>query len=366
MTRKRDPRQRAREKLLFRYSGALERGDFAAVADVLLEAERDPLLERMIVEMNAAYEVERVKPVPHFSRNGHREETAMINTSYVTPKTRERMPAFSLSTTIAAAAAALVLLGVVFFANRPSLPDDGAPSGLLQITEATPTPFLPTEPPPSGAQAALLPRVGSDELMRICEGTTPDTITEVRTQPGGGVVVGYLPPHVSVDIVDSAADSTGQPYFYTIYEVVGQRVQGWLTSRALTQIERCPVPESSQFIPTVEPPQATVTFEYVVQPGDTFMSIITRFGFRIEDVPMLLAMNNLASEGDIQVGDRLILPGSHTSAVEVLIPTVDVLVVTATPLPQNPDPIMLTATAIVEGATQAADAVGTQMATIAP
>lgn len=47
------------ERLLFRYSSALERGDFETVADVLREAERDPALERMILDMNEAYTAER-------------------------------------------------------------------------------------------------------------------------------------------------------------------------------------------------------------------------------------------------------------------------------------------------------------------
>ena len=362
MTRRRDPRQTTREKLLFRYSSALERGDFTTVAAVLHEAERDPALEQMILELNAAYEVESVKPVPHFSQNGHREETAMINTTYVTPKTRERTPTFSLSATVAAAAAALILFGAMFFANRPALPDNGAPSGLLQVTE-TATPFPPTEVPPAGAAAALLPRVGSDELALVCQGKTPDMILEVRTQPGGGgVVVGYLPAHAAIDIVDSASDRAGQVYFYAIYEVGGQRVQGWLASSALAQTERCPVAETGELMPTVVPPEATVTVEYVVQPGDTFMSIITRFGFGAEDVPMLLAMNNLSSEGDIQVGDRLLLPADSAAPGDAFITPV-VATATATPVPLNIDPIAMTATHIIIEATQTAEGL---LATAAP
>ncbi len=47
-----------REKALYRYSGALERGDFETVATVLEQAEKDPELERMIMELNAAYTIE--------------------------------------------------------------------------------------------------------------------------------------------------------------------------------------------------------------------------------------------------------------------------------------------------------------------
>jgi hypothetical protein len=50
--------QLAREKALFKYTSALERGDFEVVTVVLQQAERDPLLEQMILEINEAYQVE--------------------------------------------------------------------------------------------------------------------------------------------------------------------------------------------------------------------------------------------------------------------------------------------------------------------
>jgi hypothetical protein len=50
-----EARQLAREKALYRYSSALERGDFEAVVAVLAEAEQDSELEQMILEMNEVY-----------------------------------------------------------------------------------------------------------------------------------------------------------------------------------------------------------------------------------------------------------------------------------------------------------------------
>jgi len=47
-----------REKLLYRYSSALERGDFETVAAVLGQAENDPAIERMILDLNTAYQEE--------------------------------------------------------------------------------------------------------------------------------------------------------------------------------------------------------------------------------------------------------------------------------------------------------------------
>lgn len=51
-------RELARERTLYRYSSALERGDFDTVASVLHEAEQDPVLERMILEVNEVYQEE--------------------------------------------------------------------------------------------------------------------------------------------------------------------------------------------------------------------------------------------------------------------------------------------------------------------
>lgn len=51
-------RQLARERTLYCYSSALERGDFDTVASVLHAAEQDPALERMILEVNEVYQEE--------------------------------------------------------------------------------------------------------------------------------------------------------------------------------------------------------------------------------------------------------------------------------------------------------------------
>jgi hypothetical protein len=50
--------QLEREKALFRYSNALDRGDFDTIAGILHQAEQDAVLERMILEMNELYQSE--------------------------------------------------------------------------------------------------------------------------------------------------------------------------------------------------------------------------------------------------------------------------------------------------------------------
>jgi hypothetical protein len=51
-------RQLAREKALYHYSSALERGDFEVVSAILGKAGRDPALERMLLEVNEVYRAE--------------------------------------------------------------------------------------------------------------------------------------------------------------------------------------------------------------------------------------------------------------------------------------------------------------------
>jgi len=51
-------RQLAREKALYRYGSALERGDFEVVSSILEKAERSPVLEHMLLEVNEVYRTE--------------------------------------------------------------------------------------------------------------------------------------------------------------------------------------------------------------------------------------------------------------------------------------------------------------------
>ncbi|MGB0383621.1 MAG: hypothetical protein ACPGWR_02260 [Ardenticatenaceae bacterium] len=52
------PNQQQREKAVFQYTTALERGDFESLSDVLQQAEEDVVLERMIMEVNEVYSYE--------------------------------------------------------------------------------------------------------------------------------------------------------------------------------------------------------------------------------------------------------------------------------------------------------------------
>lgn len=59
-----DPARLEREKALFLYTGALERGDFATIEAVLAQASRDPVLEQMIIDIHETLEEEHAALSP--------------------------------------------------------------------------------------------------------------------------------------------------------------------------------------------------------------------------------------------------------------------------------------------------------------
>jgi hypothetical protein len=81
MNRRHNARQIEREKLLFRYSSALQRGDFEMVETVLREAQHDPALDELIAELNAAYEAELSAAHTILSPNHRYREDKSVNIS---------------------------------------------------------------------------------------------------------------------------------------------------------------------------------------------------------------------------------------------------------------------------------------------
>jgi hypothetical protein len=65
-------RRLARERAVYEYTSALDRGDFDAVAAVLRQAEVDQVLEQMILEVNEAYRVEPIVEPAVGRRDGRR------------------------------------------------------------------------------------------------------------------------------------------------------------------------------------------------------------------------------------------------------------------------------------------------------
>ncbi len=135
---KHNARQMTREKLLFRYSSALERGDFETVAAILHEAEKDGWLSSMIAEMDAIYaqEIHPVHSMQTFSSNNHHEDYPM-NTTYAVgrrlPPTSQRQLSWTLVTTLVASillSAILIFLrsgGSVYVSQIPTMTHSPTP-----------------------------------------------------------------------------------------------------------------------------------------------------------------------------------------------------------------------------------------------
>lgn len=361
-------RKHQREKLLFRYSSALARGDFATMAAILVEAERDPALARQLAELDAEYALE---PVPTFSLNGHRRETTV--SVYVNSAPKLRAQRFNLAFVSAAAVLVVTLLGTFLFANRPSGDDDV--NAILPAAQSTETPtaaptIVPTGTPlpatalppvnadPNATLELFLPLPGSDTLPLICTGRTPDVILDVRSLPdlGSGVVVGLLGNNTSVAVVDSYQGDT-EGWYYVIADLeTGVRVQGWLPANAITPDTDCTYAYSE------DAGVAQVT--YIIQPGDTLLSIAVQFDLDVADLPRLIELNNL---GD---GSTLPAPG-ETLIIEVPSnrpPQMRAEAITSTPLPTVPplDPMAATATQIIIDATRTAEGLLAVTATATP
>src|SRR4051812_47451219 len=136
--RKLDARQLAREKSLFRYSSALERADFNIVAAVLQEAEHDPLLTRMIAEVNTVYESEIFRPSPSLNHasNHHKKDYLMTTMVLPSPKRQHPMQRW-LPLTLAAACVSMLFIGALLL--RPIRPGNIEAGMQIQAT-GTPKP----------------------------------------------------------------------------------------------------------------------------------------------------------------------------------------------------------------------------------
>ncbi len=111
---------RDRERAAFRYIGALERGDFDAVAALLRNAERDPDLARMLAEIDRVYTAELDRPL---NNSRLREEETMTAFSMpIYPERPERMAQSGLllfAALIALTFAALLVVRAMIMNSAP-------------------------------------------------------------------------------------------------------------------------------------------------------------------------------------------------------------------------------------------------------
>ncbi len=152
--RKLDARQLAREKSLFRYSSALERADFGTVETILQEAERDPLLAKMITEINMVYESETFRLSPSLNHSSNHQKDLLM-TTLVLPNQQRSMQRW-LPITLAAACISMLFIGALML--RPIRPNNLQSGVQVQLT-ATPTAaatatLIPSPTPATGINAA--------------------------------------------------------------------------------------------------------------------------------------------------------------------------------------------------------------------
>lgn len=204
------------ERLLFRYTSALERGDFDTVAAVLREAERDPRLEQMIVEVNAVYSAQL--PTAGQTNHVNRQEKSMFAAQY-THSARQRSSRL-YAWILSAAALVLVLLTAVLLSTR--LPDNDIGS------------------PQNGAPNAALNMAGSP----LCTARTLEDV-EVWSRPERqGVNLGQVSAGTDVAVYDLLDTTDGRVSARRSAYIVTAGAQGWVDAGKL-DISACPPPQVS-------------------------------------------------------------------------------------------------------------------------
>ncbi len=279
--RKLDARQITREKNAFRYSSALERGDFSTVEIVLLEAEGDPLLAQMLAEINMVYENELIRLSPphtglNHSNNHHRKDLLMTTITLPTP---QRSVQRWLPFTLAAACLSVLFIGALIL--RPN-PNGISLVGLQAQLSATPTiqstlvptltatPFIPTvssdgtilpptivppagdfTPTPAAAVDVFEPTVvpPADEstptpaangsvvlppiiLQAACEGiVSSDTgavLLYMTPTEQTGTSIGKISNQTPINIYERQVSANGSNNWYLISALDGMSQTGWV------------------------------------------------------------------------------------------------------------------------------------------
>ncbi|MEO8610240.1 MAG: SH3 domain-containing protein [Chloroflexota bacterium] len=258
-------RQMAREKLVFRYSSALERGDFEVISAVLREAENDPVLERMLHEMNDVYRAELAPPpaLPSFSANhNHRNmrEDATMSVTYPSIR-RVPMPGasrgrWSSTATLAAAIIAIILFAAVLIARRP--PNQPEQGSVLQNETVTPTSsptwtITPSEQPtstwtptfiPGGVTATTVQDAGiifatlPPDMPVMCQGIVNsseavDGVNIFSDSSTNSVYIGRIPLGMAVNILGSR-DTSGAWYY-----VRSASTEGWMSGAFIVLTTQC-------------------------------------------------------------------------------------------------------------------------------
>jgi hypothetical protein len=217
-----------REKWLFMYTSALERGDFETVARVLRQAEHDATLAKLIAEIDAALadDSERIVPLAsanHNHRQTYDRRTPMI-TTYSSMRTHRR--ASMQGWLPAAVAAAMLLVFGAVFAWQQSLT-------LQPLSE----PLSTQAAAPDTAMISPIQMVGGsdngDPLLQgatldNCQLTTGARNVSLYAQPDRNTaVVGTLPANSTIAVSVSAVRILNEEAWAQISTAQGS---GWLNT----------------------------------------------------------------------------------------------------------------------------------------
>ncbi|NUQ07414.1 MAG: SH3 domain-containing protein, partial [Anaerolineae bacterium] len=249
-----DRRNLGRERLLFRYSAALERGDFAAVGEVLRAAERDPLLEAMILELNddihSAGSVG--SGVPGTDTAKERREMMATALPARPAAARSAVNWFSL-----AAVFLVVIFGALVISRAPFGGGGtssgtflgGAANGLQQAGSAPDCPAVVTSP----GGAALLSRPAQDA-------------------PVVGALADGAPVQV-IEVVDSVNPTGNIRWVYITSDEEAVGGQGWVNAALLqSSTEACALLYAPISVITAAPadrPESTPPANSQPPPGQT-------------------------------------------------------------------------------------------------
>lgn len=253
---RRDPRQLQREKLLFRYTSALERGDFDTVANVLQEAQRDASLAAMLNDLDEALAAEL--PVIRASSN-HRKpipetRSPIANRHGQTARTRPVYPY-----TLAAAIVVVALFAGILLFDRPTTPTETVtPASIAQNPEPTGTPF-PVETPTHirvGSEVPVPTQIG--QPMILCDGlVNPSDGANLFIAPDPNArLITRLPSGAMLQIIDmgySPEDTIVSPVWFQVNALMESgNLVGWMNESTISLLTNCPEISNSLeiFLPT--------------------------------------------------------------------------------------------------------------------
>ncbi len=239
--RKLNARQLAREKSVFRYSSALERGDFDTVTQVLQEAERDPALAQMISEMNAVFESETLRLSPSLNHSTNHRQKELLMTTIVLPARQRNMQRWLPFTIAAACVSALFIGALLMRPPRSNTFQAGVKVTMTPTAAASPTP-IPTGTPlavsgAGGATSPLQPTVVPPDAQITSSCVSQLIITQDSTlyaNPSTAeTVIGTLASDSVVDvnatsISTNPTDTVPQAWFYITGTIKDKSVKGWV------------------------------------------------------------------------------------------------------------------------------------------